>query len=113
MLSAQELNVIGVLNFSVETNVLVFTTLVIVAMAILLITKPGIITVARNPTPPVQKSGMETLNVKDKYCTGISLVMDLVDKMQNMDGPCYPVMTKMNVMLELMHAEDHLNAQSK
>ena len=84
MLSAQESNVIGVLNFSVETNVLVMRTLVIVAMAILLITKPLVITVARNPTPPV-KPGMETLNVKDKYCPGISLVMDLVDKMQNMD----------------------------
>ena len=97
MLSAQELNVIGVVNFSVETNVLDFTTLVIVAMANLLITKPGIITVARNPTPPV-KPGMETLNVKDKYCPGISLVMDLVDKMHKLDTPCYPAMTKMNVI---------------
>ena len=97
MLSAQELNVIGVVNFSVETNVLVMAKLVIVAMTILLITKPIVITVARNPTPPV-KSGMETLHVKDKYCPGMSLVMDLVDKLQEMDTPCYPVMTKMNVI---------------
>ena len=97
MLSAQELNVIGILNFSVETNVLVIAKLVIVAITILVLTKPGIITVARNLTPPV-KPGMETLNVKDKYCPGISLVMDLVDKMQNMDTPCYPAMTKINVI---------------
>ena len=91
---------------------LVLAKLVIVAITILVWTKPLVITVARNPTPPV-KPGMETLNVKDKYCPGISLVMDLVDKMQDLDSPCYPVMTKMNVMSEFMHAEENLNAQSK
>ena len=89
-------------------------TLVIVAMTILFITKPMIITVARNPTPLVQKPGMETFNVvKDKNCGGMSHVMDLVDKMQEKDTPCYPAMTKINVMQEFMHAEENLNAQSK
>ena len=99
MLSAQELNVIGIVNFSVETNVLEVATLVIVAMTILFITKPGVFIVARNPTPLVQKPGMETFDViKDKNCGGMSHVMDLVDKMQNMDTPCYPAMTKINVI---------------
>ena len=97
-IKTQELNVIGILeNFSVETNVLEFITLVIVAMTVLLTTKPWIITVAKNPTPPV-KPGLETFNVKDKYWTGISHVMDLVHKKQNLETPCYPVMTKRNVM---------------
>ena len=105
---------IGQVNFSVETNVLKMATLVIVAMTILFITKPMIITVARNPTPLVQNPGMETFDVvKDKNCGGMSHVMDLVDKMQNMDTPCYPAMTKINVIKELMHAWEHLNAQSK
>ena len=112
MLSAQELNVIGLVNCSVETNVLVLAKLVIVANTSMILTEPGVITVARNPTPPV-KSGMETLHVKDKYCSLMSLVMDLVDKLQDMDTPCYPAMTKMNVILEFLHAEEHLNAQSK
>ena len=90
------------------------TKLVIVAMTILFITKPMIITVARNPTPLVPNPGMETFDVvKDKNCGGISHVMDLVDKMQNLDTPCYPAMTKINVMKEFLHAEEHLNAQSK
>ena len=64
-INTQELNVIGQLNFSVETNVLELETLVIVAMTFLLSTKPPVITVAKNSTPPV-KAGMETLHVKDK-----------------------------------------------
>ena len=105
---------IGQVNFSVETNVLKMATLVIVAMTILFITKPLIITVARNPTPLVQNPGMKTFNVvKDKNCGGISHVMDLVDKMQNLETPCYPAMTKINVIQEFLHAWEPLNAQSK
>ena len=73
-------------------------TFVIVAMRILLSTKPRLITVARNPTPPVEEPGMETFNAKEKHCGGISHVMELVYKMQDMDTPCYPVLTKRNVM---------------
>ena len=80
-IKTQELNVIGLVNFSVETNVFMLKTLVIVAMTILILTKPGIITVARNPTPPV-KAGMEPFIVKDKYCSRIRHVMDLVHKEQ-------------------------------
>ena len=112
MLSAQELNVIGQGNFSVETNVLDLEILVIVAMTVFFQAKTGIITVARNPTPPV-KAGMETFNVKDKYCSTIRHVMDLVHKKQDGDTPCYLVLTKRNVMKEFLHAEEHLNAQSK
>ena len=97
-----------------ETNVLEIAKLVIVAMTIMFITKPCIIIVARNPTPLVQKLGMETFDVvKDKNCGGISHVMDLVDKLQEMETPCYPAMTKMNVITEFMHAREHQNAQSK
>ena len=86
MLSAQELNVFGAVNFSVETNVLDLETLVIVAMTILLINKAGIMSVARNPTQPVKKTVMEAFNVKDKNCPpGVTNVMDLVAKVQNMD----------------------------
>ena len=113
MLSAQELNVIGHFNFSVETNVLELATLVIVAMTQFL-TKPMIIIVARNPTPLVPNPGMETFDVvKDKNCGGMSHVMDLVDNLQDMDSPCYPAMTKINVMKEFLHARENLNAQSK
>ena len=104
---------IGILNFSVETNVFMLKTLVIVAMTILILTKPGIITVARNPTPLVEKTGMETFNVKDKNCGGISHVMDLVHKKQDLDSPCYPVLTKSYVMKEDWHAWENLYAQSK
>ena len=72
-------------------------TFVIVVMTVCLSTKPTIITVARNPTPPVE-TGMETFIVMDKNCGVMSHVMDLVDKQQNMDSPCYPVLTKRNVI---------------
>ena len=95
-----------------EINVFILETLVIVAMTLYLSPKPWIITVARNPTPPVEKPGMKYI-VKDKNCGGISHVMDLVHKQQDGDTPCYLVLTKRNVMKEFLHAEEHLNAQSK
>ena len=112
MLSAQELNVIGVLNFSVETNVLEITNIVLVASTILVMKMPPVITVARNLTPPV-KSGMETLHVKENDCGGICHVMDHVHKKQNGEKPYYPVMTKRNVIKEVLHAKENLYAQSK
>ena len=56
---------------------------------------------------------METFNVKEKYCSIIRHVMDLVHKKQEGDTPCYPVLTKRNVMKEFLLAEEHLNAKSK
>ena len=56
---SQELNVIGRLNFSVETNVLELANIVLVASTILVMKIPTVISVARNLTPPV-KPGMET-----------------------------------------------------
>ena len=73
---------------------------------------PAIFPVARNPTPPV-KTGMETFIVKDKYCSRIRHAMDFVHKMQNMGSPCYPVMTKRNVIQDIKHAKENLYAQSK
>ena len=84
MLSAQELNANGEVNFSVETNALEVTKIVLVVV-LLVIKMRIIITVARNPTHPVNKPGMETFNVKDKNCPGIRHVMDLVHTMQSMD----------------------------
>ena len=97
MLSAQELNVIGKVNFSVETNVLEFKTLVIVAVTVFLIIKPTIITVVRNLTPLV-KPGMETFYVKENHLCGISNAMDLVHKRQEGEKPYYPVMTNRDVI---------------
>ena len=112
MLSPQELNVIGQLNFSVETNVLEFQKDVVVASTFLILTMATVFTVARNPTHPVEKPGMGLI-VKDKYFTNIIHVMDLVNKKQGMDTQCYPVLTKRNVMKEFLHAMENLNAQSK
>ena len=112
MLSAQELNVIGTLNFSVETNVLELAKIVRVARTILLMKMPTVITVAGNLTHHV-KPRMETLHVKENDCGGVSHVMDLVYKKQNGEKSYYPVMTKKNVIKEVWHAEEHLNAQSK
>ena len=56
---------IGLVNFSVGTNVLELANTVLAARTILLMKMPNVITVAKNVTPPV-KPGMETLYVQDK-----------------------------------------------